>query len=150
MFVIRYCWQPTSLPIPEIKGGYSWCPSIKHRRQTSTSCTQTFQIWRRGRVKGSMLREATQTKITQAQHPWFRNPNPKLRKHGAPGRKLPLVLVCQLLSGIGTLDITFLEKIIFWQRVQEKKINGFMFKLVLSPKISCSRQANIPKSESFR
>lgn len=36
-----------------------------------------------------------------------------LRKHGAPGRKLPLVLVCQLLSGIGALDITFLEKIIF-------------------------------------
>lgn len=50
------------------KGGLFLVP-IKHRRQAFTSCIQTFQVWRRGRVKGCMLREATQTKMTQGQHP---------------------------------------------------------------------------------
>lgn len=57
----------TFLPIPENQRGLFLVP-IKHRRQTFTSCIQTFQVWRRGRVKGCILREATQTKITQAQH----------------------------------------------------------------------------------
>lgn len=73
-FCYQFCWQPTFLPTPENQRGLFFVPII-HRRQTFSSCIQTFQVWRRGRVKGCMLREATQTRMTQAQHPNLKIPN---------------------------------------------------------------------------